>query len=73
VPSNLHLVTRDDDQRGTDHSAGDWDQGASPSDFPPGWDDYAAARRRFLRRVAKRRADRDEAEPLEDGEEESWL
>jgi hypothetical protein len=25
VPSNLHLVTRDDDQRGSDHSAGDWE------------------------------------------------
>jgi hypothetical protein len=73
VTSNLHLVTRDDDQRGTDQRAGDWVQGAAAPDFPPGWDDYAAARRRFLKRVAKRRTNPVEGELLEDGQEESWL
>jgi hypothetical protein len=73
VPSNLHLVTRDDDQRGTDHPAGDWDQGAAAPEFPPGWDDYTAARRCFLKHLAKRRVDPAEGESPEDGEDESWL
>jgi hypothetical protein len=72
VPSSLHLVTRDDDQRGIDH-AGDWDQGGAAPEFPPGWEDYAAARRRFLKRVARRRENTVEGELLEDDEEGSWL
>ena len=71
MPSNLHLVTRDDDRRAVDHSAGDWDQGGAPPEFPPGWDDYAAARRRFLKRVAKRRVN--PVEEHEGDEERSWL
>jgi hypothetical protein len=72
VQANLDLVTRDDDQRGTDH-AEDWDQGAAAPEFPPGWDHYAEARRRFLKRVAKRRENPADGEPLENGEGESWL
>lgn len=69
---DLHLVTRDDDRRGTGRGV-DRDDGAAAPEFPPDWDDYAAARRRFLKRVARRRANPVEGELLEDGEEESWL
>ena len=72
MADSLHLVTRDDDQRGIDRGS-DRDDGAAAPEFPPGWDDYAAARRRFLKRVAKRRENPVEGELLEDGEEESWL
>ena len=34
MPSNLHVVTRDDDRRAVDHSAGDWDQGVRPARVP---------------------------------------
>ncbi len=73
MASNLHLVSRDDDQRRGDHPADDWDDDAAAPEFPPGWDDYAAARRRFLTRVAKRPANPVEGELIEDGEDESWL
>ena len=73
MASKLQLATRDDDRRGIDERAGDWDDGAAAPEFPPGWDDYAAARRRFQKRVAKRRANPVESELPEDGEGESWL
>jgi hypothetical protein len=73
VATHLHLVTRDDDRRGTDARAGDWDDGAAAAEFPPGWDEYAAARRRFLKRVAQRCENPVEGELPEDGEEEPWL
>ncbi len=72
MASNLHLVTRDDDQRGIDQ-AGDWDRGGAAPEFPPGWEDYAAARRRFLKRVANGRENAVQGEPLDDDEEGSWL
>ena len=72
MPSNLHLVTRDDDQRGIDR-VGDGDHGGAAPEFPPCWEDYAAARRRFLKGVAKRRENPVEGEALEDDEEGSWL
>ncbi len=70
---HLHLVTRDDHQQRADHPADGWDDDALASEFPPGWDDYAAARRRFLARVAKRPANPVERELLEDGEDRPWL
>jgi len=71
VASILHLVTRDDQGRVEDRAG--WDEGAAAPEFPPGWDDYAAARRRFLERVAKGRKNPAEGESLEDGGDESWL
>jgi hypothetical protein len=73
VPTHLHLVTRDDDQRRADDPADGWDDDALASEFPPGWDDYAAARQRFVTRVVKRRANPVERELLEDGDDRSWL
>jgi hypothetical protein len=48
------------------------DHEPSPCDFPPTWDDFSAARRRFLDRLATDATPRDggEAERLGDGEAE---
>ena len=47
MPSNFHLVTRDNEQ-GSSTTPANWDHGVAAPEFPPGWEDYAAAPRRFL-------------------------
>jgi hypothetical protein len=73
VSTDLHLVTREYDQRRADDPADDWDDDDAASAFPPGWDDDAAARWPFLTRVATGRANPVEDELLYGGGDGSWL
>ena len=70
---HLYLVTREDDQRPAGDPADGWDDDPLASEFPPGWDDYTAARLRSLTRVSKRRTNPVEDALLEGGGDGSWL
>lgn len=47
------------------------DEAAAAPEFPPGWQQFLASRRRFLDRLAAT-APRDDEEPLDEGSEERW-